>query len=776
MKSKQLEVAFPLAGLNRKAAYRQQKPYSTTDCLNVRPVDTIARRERGGSRPGLMQSHIDDLGSDIRLLTQMTLAPGDKFTSYSDTFGGLSMSSAWTAASWPTTPTLPVILSSVPAASISTSVLESAAVLSALTIDTAQAYTVEMLVVPWAGAFHGSYRLYFRLDNTTPALGTAGNMVELTITGTTGAYAITLSNSNTVVHTATGTLSSIRPGWLSATVSGNNVVVYWCGTEVIASHAITAASGTRVGFGLKCTVAGGLCLANTFRVQYYSTGEVNTLRSMLIASSGGNIYRETPYGRMALVSSALTLNDSVALCAAQEGQDLYIADYGDMVASGTDGSVSGTTFDDTAATNWVTAGVDADDMVVVVSAVQGTAVAGTYKIQTVAAGTITLTGTAGTGACSYRIERAPKIYDPLSGTITIATATTGQFPTGNPLTCRYMDRIVVAGASIAPHVWYMSRQGDPLDWDYSQEDEQAAVAGTSSAAGVPGEAITALVPHSDDYLLMGCRNSLWRLRGDPASGGQLDALSHSIGIIGPRAWCIVPSGEVVFLSLDGLYAVEAGGDTFPVSLSRDTLPRELQNLNPDMLTISLEYDLQGQGIHIFLTPVSSNTCIHWWLDWNRKSFWPLTLTANHEPMSTCVLQATAIEDSGVILGGRDGILRRYSDLAEDDCGTVFSSYAICGPIALNADMSIGRLLSLDAILADTSGPITWNATGALTFEGASSGAATSSGNWVAGINASVYTDCRGQAFTVKLSGTPGRKWAFEQATATILAGGKRRIP
>jgi len=775
MKRKQLEIAFPLAGLNRKAAYRQQAPYSSTDVLNVRPIDTICRRERGGSRPGLMQSHIDDLGSNVRMLTQMTLATGDKFTSYSDTFGGLSMAAAWTAAPWTTVPALPGILSSIPAASIDTTTSEGEAVLDVLTIDSAQSYTVEMLVVPWAGAFHGSYRLYFRLNNTTPAIGTAGNMVELTMTGSSGAYSITLSNSNTVVHTATGTLSSIRPGWLSATITGDNTVVYFAGTEVISSHAITATTGTRVGFGLKCTVDGGLALANTFRVQYYSTGEVNTLRSVLVASSGGSIYKETTYGRLAAVSSSLTMNDSVQLCSAQEGQQLYVADYGDVVAHGTDGTVSGTTFDATSYADWTTVAVDPHDMVVVVSAVQGTAVAGTYAIQSVAAGSITLATTAGSGACSYRVERAPKVYDPLLGTITIAAATTGQFPTGCPLICRYMNRIVVAGAEIAPHVWYMARQGDPTDWDFSQEDEQAAVAGTSSAAGVPGDAITALAPHSDDYLIIGCRNSLWRLRGDPASGGQLDSLSHSIGIIGPKAWCIIPSGEIVFLSMDGLYALDAGGDSFPVSLSRDTLPRELQNLNPDMLTISLEYDLQGQGIHIFVTPVSSNACIHWWMDWNRKSFWPLTLTSGHEPMATCALQATAIEESGVILGGRDGVLRRYNDLAEDDCGTSFTSYAVCGPIALNSDSSIGRLLSLDAVLGEGSGPVTWSMSPSLTFEGASSATAQFSGSSIAGLNASVYTDCSGQAFTMKLTGTPGRRWAFEQATATVLLGGKRRI-
>ena len=773
MKQRKLEIVFPLAGLNRKSAYRQQTPYSSPDLLNVRAVGTVAGRERGGSRPGLVQSHVDDLGSNVRMLTQMTLALGDGFTSYSDTFGGLSMSAAWTKATW--SAAMPLILSSVPAATIDTSVAEAAATLDTLTIDVAQSYTVEMLVVPWNGAFHGKYRLYLRLNNTTPAIGTAGVVVELTSTGSTGAYSITLSNASTVVHTATGTITP-RPGWLSVSVSGDNVTVYWCDTEVISSHAVTApAAGTKVGFGLECSVASGLNLANVFRVQYYSSGAVNQLRSILVASAGGSLYREEEYRRLTALSTALTLNSGVSLSSAQDGQKLYIADYDHPVAHATDGTVAGTTFDDVAATNWVTAGVVAADMVVVVSNVTGTAIAGTYKIASVAAGTITLSTTAGTGNCSYRIERAPKVYDPLLETLTIMTASTGQVPTGCPLVCRFMDRLVLAGAEIAPHVWYMGRQGSPLDWDYSQEDAQRAVAGTASPAGVPGDPITALAPHSDDYLIIGCRNSLWRMRGDPASGGQLDALSHTVGIIGPKAWCLGPDGALVFLSLDGLYALPPGGSSFPVALSRPTLPRELMNLNPDMLTVSLEYDIQGSGIHIYLTLVSSNTQIHWWMDWNRKTFWPLSLSALHEPTATCAVQATAIEESGVILGGRDGKLRRMNDLAEGDCGTAFTSYVMLGPISLNKDLSIGAILSLDGVLAVGSGNVTWSLHSALTFEGVSSAAASSSGTWIAGINSTVYPACSGQACVFKLTGTSGRRWALEQATATLKEGGRRRI-
>lgn len=773
-KHRPIRIQFPLAGLNRGAAYRQQAPFTSPDLLNVRPRTTRDGRERGGSRPGLIQSHVDDIGGAVRMLAPMVIAMGDDFTTFSDTFSGLSMAAAWTLPGWATD--MPSILP--PAfASIDTDTAEGEAVLSALPIDTSLAYTVEALLVPWEGAWHGKYRLYLRLDNTTPAIGTSGVMVELVQTGTSGAYTGTMTSTIggvTTTYTLTPGTITPRPGWLSATVSTNTITVRWNGATLL-TQAVSAHVGERVGFGLECTVDGGLCLANVFRVQYYSTGSVETLRSLLVASADGSLFKEGPYGRLTAVSSSLTVRDDVPLESAQSGQKLYIADYGDLTVEGDDGTVATTSLDAPSVSDWTAHGIDAHDMVVVISNAAGGAVDGTYKIQSIAAGSLTLTASAGTGTCSYRIERAPKVYDPVANTIVLMYATTGQVPTGNPLICRYLDRIVLAGAEIAPHVWYMSRVGDELDWDYSQTDSQRAVAGTSNTASMPGDPITALVPHSDDYLIISCATSMWRLRGDPAYGGSLDLLSPMVGVIGPNAWCIGPAGELVFLSLNGLYAVLPSGDSYPIPLSTETLPYEFRNVDPSTTTVSLEYDVVNNGIHVYLTPDSSNTQVHWWFDWSRKTYWPMTLTSDHEPTATCILQATAIEDSGVILGGRDGKLRRFNDMAENDCGTAFTSYAMMGPVALAPDGIVGILSSMDAVLSDDSGDVTWSIQPALTFEGTEAASSSDTGTWTAGLNATVYPACRGQAVIVKVTGTASRRWAFEQVIADVKEAGRRRI-
>lgn len=776
-KHKLIDIKFPLGGLNRRGAHRQQPPYTSRNLLNVRPKGNLQGRERGGSRPGLIESHFDNLGAAVRLLSPMVLALGDGFTSWSDTFDGTIMSDAWTQASWASD--VPSIMPSA-LAGVDTSVAEGEVVRDPLPIDTAKAYTVEMFLTPWGGTFSGKYRIYLRLDDAAPDYTDAGVMVELFLTSgeETGAGKIvSVTGGVETSRTFTFPIDEFSiPGWFSVTVVADDVTVYWNGVEEY-TWGVDAHPGAGVGFGLQTIEDGDVTLVNTFRVQYYSTGTTDALRSMLVASAGGDLWRESTYGRMTVVASDLTVRDDILLRSVQSGQKLYIADYGDTRDAGTDGTVSGSVLDDDAGQDWSTLGIDPDSDVCVILNVGPGMVAGTYKITEPAHAVngITLDSAPGDGACAYRIERAPKIYDPLLNTITIMTATAGQVPTGNPLICRYLDRIVVAGAEIAPHVWYMSRQGDPLDWDYSQEDSRRAVAGTASEAGVPGTAITALIPHSDDYLIMGCRSEIWRLRGDPAFGGQLDSLSHAVGIIGRNAWCLGPAGELIFLSLDGIYVLAPGGNSYPESMSRETLPREFLNLDPNMVIASLEYDVTGRGVHIYLTPDSSNARMHWWLDWDRKTFWPVSMDSDHEPTATCAVQGVTIEDSGVILGGRDGTLRRLSDLADVDSRIPFATYAEIGPIALGRDGETGSIVTMSGEIAIGSGDVTWATHPAQTFEGTETVAASDTGTFIAGLNASVYPACRGQAVMIKLTGEVGRGWSIEQVIATVRPTGRRRI-
>lgn len=48
-----IDLPFPLGGLDVTAEFQEQKPGTTPEAINVRGFDPIARRARGGSRPGI---------------------------------------------------------------------------------------------------------------------------------------------------------------------------------------------------------------------------------------------------------------------------------------------------------------------------------------------------------------------------------------------------------------------------------------------------------------------------------------------------------------------------------------------------------------------------------------------------------------------------------------------------------------------------------------------------------------------------------------------------
>jgi L-cysteine desulfidase len=48
-----IEFVFPLAGLNEAFPASEQRQMTSGDLNNVRPMDTLASRMRGGQRPGL---------------------------------------------------------------------------------------------------------------------------------------------------------------------------------------------------------------------------------------------------------------------------------------------------------------------------------------------------------------------------------------------------------------------------------------------------------------------------------------------------------------------------------------------------------------------------------------------------------------------------------------------------------------------------------------------------------------------------------------------------
>lgn len=381
------------------------------------------------------------------------------------------------------------------------------------------------------------------------------------------------------------------------------------------------------------------------------------------------------------------------------------------------------------------------------------------------------------GAVKFQVVRSAKVFDPREETLVEYRATAGFVPGGSRIIELYRDRIVLAGGDLLPHVWYMSRQGDPFDWDYSQEDSAAAVAAQSSRAGQLAEPITALIAHGDECLIIGCYNSLWIVRGDPGYGGSLDQLSRKVGIVGPRAWCRTADDMCVFLSPDGLWVMPAGCSGVPTSLSRERMPDELLGINSTRQSVNLEFDTVYRGVHIFVTSRDGSEASHWWFDWETKSFWRVKLQGDHEPYSTH--ERIAWSDTPVVLvAGQDGYIRYFDRAFQvDDGDNEIEAYCDIGPFPLSENNHHeGVLTHIQGVLGVGSNPVIWEARSGNSAQEAYLAEPKKSGEWARqGLNGMRNPRLRGESALVRVKNKGKLRWFLERITVGMRYSARRRI-
>jgi hypothetical protein len=694
------------------------------------------------------------------------------------------MGSEWSAVSWYGNQ-LPSILA--PGEAISTANTQVGAVRSALSpaIDTSSEYVVEMYIVPYAATFAGDYVIFARMDNSSPDATNEGIYITLTMTGTTQAWTGSLidytggSGTTYTFTPGTGTDPS-KPGWLRVFINGDNITITWQGTTVINAQAVTSHSGTRVGFGMKSTVAGATSLCGGFRVQYYDGTTIERRRTIRVASSNGELWRETYVGVMAKLTTNLTLESDRTIESAERLQKLYIADRGDLKASGTDG-VRGTannTFDSPSYADWTTLSLNNYDYTLTLTNSTGDLIDGTYTISGVAAGELTLAtncASGATGTASFRVERGPKIYDPVADTLTMWTATSGSgdVPQGCSEIELYRDRMFLS----KEQAWFGSKSGDPLDWDYSQTDALAAVASTNSDAGRIGEPIVSMKAYHDQYLIFGCRSSVWMLRGDPKLGGMLGPISQDVGTVDVGALTPTSESVVVFLSHAGLFQQVPGGANYPTPLSDEKIPEELKGLSWENHSIRLIYDSINRGIHIFVSPNTGNSARHYWYDWRNKAFFRDTWSNSFDPTQAIFYRSDDPSQNAVILGCRDGYIRSFRDSANTDDGNEIVSYVDIGPFALGGnDYFEGKFRELDGILDENSGTISLSVRKGDTAEATFRASDFWTGTWNQnGRQYTKYPEATGAYAILRLTNADNTPWALEGIHVRVERQGKPRL-
>ena len=781
------EIQFPLGGLNRRAAYQSQPPYTSVNLVNVRPIDTFEKRVRGGSRPMLSKEYSSLVGSaadEIRMLGVVNGVAGQAIpSSYTHTFTGADDDPV-DAAVWDT-PAGYVshkITSNMAAKGASTSfnVLKASEIAD---LDTSKTHTLKCkFVIPGSGV-PCAHAIYARLDDTTPdrysngvlyfVVSYVGGAGAITVTGAFQEYG-SAATSNSFDLPAAGTYyMSIRIDSNSATwyvQDSTEETTYWTDTAFYNY----AGPGNRFGFVNSSSTG----LMDDFSVEYYT--ENATLANTLVAWSKDALKYSVSGGTLtAATLGSLTLGtDKLIQCVDRAGT-LYIADTDNNAHYGAGtlkNIVAGDGIDRLQWSGATYTNYNANDyrVEILVSSNETEVPIDQYAITSVdATNGIQLDGVTVTDdrTVTFKIARSAKKMSLSDHTLSVWTATAGSVPLGSEQLCRYRDSMVFSNFPEAPHMSVMSRAGDPDDWDFGADEDDVgrAIVITNTQRGDIGEPIMATVPGGDDYLFYGCQKSLWVMIGDIRIGGGIFNRSREIGIVSRSAWCYGPEGEVLFLGANGLYWIEPTS-TYPKNLSTSKVPAELVGLDQAVKTILMSFDSYASGVHIFAPDTtSSSASTHLWFDWFSGTFWLVTMPVGMEP-TALVSYPEILSRSPVILGCRDGYLRSFADGNTDDDGEDLSSYVWIGPIRVGPVGYEGAIDEIIGVLDNSSGDVDWEIYVGESMEDALAATARTTGTWEAGPNHVVRTRERGHALFIKLASTS--RWAIESIGMKLSAIGR----
>lgn len=371
-------------------------------------------------------------------------------------------------------------------------------------------------------------------------------------------------------------------------------------------------------------------------------------------------------------------------------------------------------------------------------------------------------------------------FEPTTSSIELwsTSVTAGLLPTdansnNGRLICLWRGRIVISGLLDDPQNWFMSRVSDPFDWDYAPLSPSSAdpVAGNNSPLGLIGDVVTALIPYSDDILIVGGDSTIYMFRGDPAAGGQIDRVSDAIGMAWATGWCKDPLGNLYFISNRcGVYTMIPG--QLPVRISQSIEPL-LAKLDMGRNIFQLQWDDRYQGFHLFITWVDEpKDTLHFFYE-SRTNAWWQDKFANklHNPLCSCVFDGNSPDDRALLIGCWDGYVRVVDPDANTDDGTPIASEVWIGPI-LTPDFDEIVLKELQGVLGEASGDVEYAVFAGATAEAALESEAIEIATLKAGRNLTDSARIADHALYIRLTST--NQWAMEAIRARVTSSGRVR--
>jgi len=274
------------------------------------------------------------------------------------------------------------------------------------------------------------------------------------------------------------------------------------------------------------------------------------------------------------------------------------------------------------------------------------------------------------------------------------TAAAGTLPSSTTNTCRLIElwngRIVMSGLAGDDHNWFMSKQNDATDWDYSPATltEQDAAAGNNSLLGKVGDVINGMIPYNDDVLIFLGDHSIWQMTGDPMSGGRIDRISDVTGGAWGRAWCKDPYGGIWFYgSRGGVYRMVPG--QAPQRVSSNAVESRMRRTDLSAHFVRMAWSDEEQGVYVWMVPtVDDSVADNFFYDVRTEGwFVDVYEDANHYPRAVFTYDADHPNDRAILLGGKDGYIRKIDPAATNDDGTAITSYALIGPLRPRGKMA-----------------------------------------------------------------------------------------
>ena len=304
-------------------------------------------------------------------------------------------------------------------------------------------------------------------------------------------------------------------------------------------------------------------------------------------------------------------------------------------------------------------------------------------------------------------------YEKVGSTDTILewkSTSGGEIPPRSRLISSWNGRVLLARGD-DPFDFFMSKKGDPFNWDFVPPvaTVDQAIRVSDSRLGAVPDIITALVPMSEDILLIGCDHSIHRMVGEPlVSGSSYDLVSDQVGMLWNSGWTKDRSGRIYFMdSLGGIQRISANGQM--EDLTRDYIDERLRAIDFETYYPKLVWSQEFRGLHVYMIPYGTppaDTIVDHYFWEEQTGAWHIDQFSRHEEQPTAVYVSDGDDpDDRILLMGTEAgwMLTEDADNDDDNDGAeaqVIDSFVQIGPIA-GSDMDRAtRFSGFEFTLAD----------------------------------------------------------------------------